>query len=48
MDDPIDGGTYKATLPISIDVDSSLPMLQMITGYSVASKNLSLDKQYSR
>ena len=48
VDHPTEGGTYQATMPITLDVDGSLPLEQMITGYSIASEELSLDKQYSR
>ena len=48
VDHPTEGGTYRATLPVSIEVDHSLPLEQMITGYSVASEHLSLERQYSR
>ena len=48
IDHPTEGGTYTATLPITIQVDGSLPLEQMITGYSVAAKDLLLKKHYRR
>ena len=48
VDHPEHGGTYTATLSVSLSVDPSLPLEQIVTGYSIDNKDLSLHKHYSR
>ena len=45
VDKPVIGGTYKATLPISITVDIKLPMEERATSYHIPTSEFSLEKQ---
>ena len=45
VDKPMIGGTFTATLPISLTADRILPLEQMITGYSIANEDFTLDKE---
>ena len=45
VDKPVVGGTFTATLPVSLTVDTKLPLEEMVTGYSVANEDFSLNKE---
>ena len=49
VDKPVIGGTFIATLPISINVDTSSNSLwEMVTGYSVSNEDFSLAKRQTQ
>ena len=44
VDKPLTEGTYRATLPVSLIVDSTLPMEERAIGYQIDPEKFSLEK----
>lgn len=45
VNEPVIGGTYKATLPVSLFVDINLPMEDRVTSHRIETDKFSLEKQ---